>query len=490
LASLAPAAPAGANFDIFESETLNDLNSFGQEIPYVSGAPRQFTTASFDTSTFGLDSTEDSTAAGQNLNGCLKTGGPVFGGRTAWARFNPGVDGQIRAQAQTPGYDSIVWIREAREVAWGTTTFSDVRGRSNGCTDTFTSDGNEETALHASADMAYYVQVGAKCAGDATTCNPPAEPGGPTVIRLTFTPDDSDQDGVPDTQDACPGGAAGLVTSDGCPDVDQDGIRDDQEGPGCVGQRGVPAAAPYNGCLDGPNPPSTSPPAVVITGRDGNPDNTSSVDVELSLNWPKGTRQAVASNGTAVTEAIPIALAAKVPWKLRPATKSEAREVKVTFLGPGIQLTVSDIITLDPVPPRVTKYLLTPTARTKWYLGANTTDDRSGVRRLEALDARRRLIRRVEVCRRPTSCSRRVSRALDALPRRPRFLNVTDAAGNLTRKVVAVAAGCRIKVLVTKTRDPVDTVCKRPGDRCTARGYAWARAYPSLKCTRGRVRPR
>jgi hypothetical protein len=489
-AALCAAYPsaASASYDFFDDETLNDLNAFGQEVPYTSGAARVFT-ASFDTAPFSLEPTEGDDGPG-NLNGCLETPA-VFAGRTAWARFDPAVDGQLHVVAQTPGYDSIVWIREARQAPWGATTFSDVRGRPNNCSDINNAAGDEETIFTASETNVYYVQVGGKCpnGGDRTMCGDAAVPGGPTTIRLTFTPFDSDSDGVPDTSDACPGGERGFVTGDGCPDTDRDGIRDSEEGPGCVGQQGVVAPPPYNGCFDGPDPPGPGGASVVVRSTDDNPDNTASVDVLLQLNWPKGAREAFATN-SAGDPPVPIPLQARVPWTLRPAAKSETREVEVTFRGPNIDAKDSDTITLDPQPPRIAKTLLLRSASSRWYVGVQAVDDRdgSGVSRIEVLDGRRRALKRLRICD-AASCRRAVTRDLRRLAQKPRFLRAVDAAGNRSkpRALVIASGGCTIKVPMGGWR----VRCFDIGDRCTrSNPPLWADAYPALACRKHRVRRR
>lgn len=480
-------ATASASYDTFDQQTVNDVNSFGQEVAYASGDPRQFT-ASFDSSAYTLQAGEGDEAG--NLNGCLKPDGAVFAGRTAWVRFNPAVAGRLHAIAQTPGYDSVIWIREGRESEWKTASFSDVRGRAQTCADVNATAGDEEAQLDAAADRVYYVQVGGKCLAGRESCGDPAVPGGPTTVRLTFTPADADGDGVPDTQEGpgCQGqGEPGRVTADGCPDTDRDAIRDSEESPGCVGQKGVKAAHPYHGCFDGPAPPSTDGARVVITSLTGDPDNTSTADVLLRLNWPKGAREAFANNGAGDPD-VRIALTAEpVPWRLRPAAKSEAREVVVTFRGPDINASDDDIITLDPTAPRVEEYVLTRTRGKRWYLGVLATDDRdgSGVRVIEVLNRKRRVLRELELCGTRT-CEARVARGLTRIKGKPRFVRVTDAAGNARRRKIAVtSAKCRI--LVYERVEVTNYACFLPGDRCKPRKFAWGER--GLKCVKRRGEP-
>lgn len=482
LTALVLPAVAAASYDRFDDETVNDLNSFGQEVPYESGAPRQFT-ATFDSSAFTLEPGEGEETG--NLNGCLKPEGVVYGGRTGWVRFNPGVAGRLHAIAQTPGYDSVIWIREGREAAFRTASFSDVRGRSQTCADVNAVAGDEEAQLDATAEHVYYVQVGGKCPAGRESCGDPSVPGGPTTVRLTFTPFDADGDGVPDTREGagCQGqGEPGRVTADGCPDTDGDAIRDSEEGPGCVGQRGVAAAQPYNGCFDGPVPPTADGARVIITSLSGDPDNTSKVDVLLRLNWPKGAREAFANNGAGDPDVrIPLT-AEPVPWTLRPAAKSETREVVVTFRGPDINAADDDIITLDPTAPRVTEYVLSRSRGKRWYVGVLAADDRngSGVRDIAVLDRRRRLLREIQLCGGRT-CEARVAKGLRRIKGKPRFLRVTDAAGNSRRRKIAVTSA-RCRILVYERIEVTNFACFQPGDRCKPRRFNWADR--GLKCVK------
>jgi hypothetical protein len=484
--ALLMAVPAGAvaSYDNLDEETLNDVNSFGQEVPYTSGQARQFT-ASFDTSGFTLQPGEGDETG--NVNGCRETEGDVFAGKTGWVRFNPDVAGKLHVIAQTPSYDSIVWIRESRETGWKTASFSDVRGPNN-CSDVNDVPGDEETTFTGLADRVYFVQVGGKCAGGRASCDQAGVPGGPTTIRLTFTPDDTDSDGVPNTLEGpgCEGaGEKGKVTADGCPDTDQDGVKDSEEGPGCVGQKGVPAAQPYNGCFDGPTPPTPDGARVTITSSSGDPDNTSSVDVRLRLNWPKGAREAFANNGANDAD-VKIPLSAEpVPWRLRAAAKSETREVVVTFKGPNINAADDDIITLDPAPPSVRKYVLSPSGGKRWYVGVRAADDRngSGVSEIEVLDRKSRVLRSLDVC--APACRQTVKKAVTKLKRKPRFLRVTDAVGNRAKKPIAVTSSkCSIRVY--ERLEVLSFDCFKPNDRCHPKKYRWSIAKPALKCQKPR----
>jgi hypothetical protein len=501
----APAANAAAPsaYDLFDAQTLTSGDA-----PLVTGAVTELITPEFDNS-------NDTLQAGETTNpvaapACAEDANPNdnhWGAKTAWVRFNPGVAGNITARSITPTYDSIVWVRETTgKPGFGSATFSDL-GRAD-CSDSISGAGDEGigTVMHATPDHAYYLEVAARCGTkSASPCSPADEAaatGGSTRIRVTFTPDDSDQDGVPDTNDACPGTPGGTpVTGDGCSDTDRDGIRDDQEGPGCVGRPGVPQAFPYNGCPPGPAPPfPNSPPEVVITSLDGNPQNTNSTAVILQLNWRQGEQEALVSNGEVIGDAKRIPLAPQVNWTLAPALKSETRQVKVTFLGPGgLEDARDDIITLDVVKPTVRRYLLIddetrsqgvrPAASAGWYLGLDLTDDKSGVRRVEVLDARRRTLASRDLCGRAAQCPLKVLRPLVGRGR-PKYLRTRDDAGNVRTKALAHSrVKCYVMVPVAGRRYGYD--CFRPGQSCRTirRRYVWAASAPiRLSCNRrGRI---
>ncbi len=76
-----------------------------------------------------------------------------------------------------------------------------------------------------------------------TISSPKAKPAPVAVIIPTVEPPkDSDGDGVPDSDDACPT-VAGLAQFHGCPDTDGDGIPDKDDK--CPNQKGI---AKYHGC--------------------------------------------------------------------------------------------------------------------------------------------------------------------------------------------------------------------------------------------------
>jgi hypothetical protein len=480
-----PERTSGTDFDTFDAVTLNAVDGNGTEIPQLDAD--QLDAGPFDTSTFTVQAGESGTT--NNVNGCARADGSGFdfAGRTAWVRFDPGVAGTIAVRAFTPGYDSVLAVREATQAPWHLTQLADLPGHNVDCSNSTSGPGDEAVGYCAvpnpechgfpvEAQFAYYVQVGGKCPGGPETCSDPSVPGGPTTIRLTFVPDDADGDGVPDTLDECSGTPPGTqVNAAGCPDQDGDGIADADDD--CPAQPGVEAEPPYNGCPAGPVPPTPDGARVVIRSTDGNPDNTSTTDVLLSLNWPKGARRAFANNGAGDPDVeIPL-VGTPVPWELRPASKSEARQVNVTYRGPGIDESATDIITLDPIAPRVTRSLALHSSE-GWYVGLKMADDLagSGMKRVVLLDQDRQKLAARRFCSAARAgrdaesrdgCSRvRQSRFLVPRPR-PRFADVFDAAGNVRRtKIVYRDDGCKIKVV--ESENYYQFKCFQVGDRCGA----------------------
>lgn len=302
------AAIAGSDYDLFDAVTVNEVDEQGNEIAYL-GPAKQWNTPAIDTSAFGIEDGE-SNAVG-NLNGCLEDP-PVFAGRTAWVRFNPGVDGSIYVRAFTPGYDSVLMVRPATEAPWGASQFGDLRVPGADCSDVSDAAGDESVGYCADpnpncerfpvvAQRVYFVQVGGKCPGGPETCGAQEVPGGSTTIRIDFVPDDADGDSVPDTLDECDGTPSGTqVDAAGCPDFDGDGIADTADD--CSSLAGVEADPPYNGCPEGPDPPVVGEPFVAIESVTGDMDNTADPLVNLRLNWPKGAQSVLLSNGDGTFE--------------------------------------------------------------------------------------------------------------------------------------------------------------------------------------------
>jgi hypothetical protein len=457
-------AATGGNYDAFDAVTLNDVDAAGAEIPYSGGA-RQFDSQVFDTTTFTLEAGEN--GPGSSLNDCVTPDSTVeYAGRTGWVRFNPGVNGRIDVRAVTPGYDSILVVRTAAEVAWGSATLAHLQGL-EACADQTATAGDEVvTGFPVEADRVYYVQVGGLCAGGPTTCNDPATPGGVTQIHVTFTPFDTDGDGVPDSLDNCEGqGGPGPVTVDGCPDADGDGITDAADN--CPTLAGVPAPPPFNGCPAGPVPPDpANTPYVVIESLTGDLYSTPTRKVRLRLNWPKGTTSALISNRNTQTKTLTVSDV--LTWRLRGAKHPTVRGVRVRFRGPHVpDVIVGDTIELDPNPPDVPVAVLLRSDE-GWYVALRAEDQGTGVSKVAVLSEEKHTLDEETVCT-LRQCAEDVDVALTAMFWRPAFLQVTDPAGNvqvLPLKVTTAASIDCAYSLVPYRKPPSDLRCVKLGQRC------------------------
>ena len=417
-------ATSGTDYDSFDAVTLNDVGAAEVEIPYTGGV-REFTSAVFDSSAFTLDQGEAASSGG--LHSCGTTTGVSYAGRTGWVRFNPGIDGRVSVVAETPGHDSVVIVRAAAETPWRATTQAQLE-LPVACADRTSGAGDESiTDLPVTADRVYFVQVGGRCIGAASTCQDVATPGGLTRIRLRFAPYDTDADGVPDDRDNCEGqGTPGGVSTDGCPDADHDGIVDSADS--CPRTAGVAAAAPYNGCPDGPRPPDPSNnPYVQIQSMSGDDYSTKSRKVLLRLNWPKGTTSAVIRNARSQERVRRVGDV--VRWRLAKG-KPGARVVRVRFRGQGVpDISVGDTIHYDPNAPAVAESMLIESAQ-GWYVGLRLTDRGTGIGSVTLLDEEQQPIEGEVLC--DGGCENEVDLALSTPFRRPAYVQVIDTSDNKT----------------------------------------------------------
>ncbi len=428
VAAVEASAASGTDVDSFDAVTLNDVDGAGREVPHVGG-PRDFDSPAFDTSAFTLQAEE--VASGGGLHGCLTPLGPVYAGHTGWLRFDPGMSGRIEVVAETPGYDSVLVVRSAADAGWGSTSLADA-GTTVSCVDRVPGAGDEAaTGVAVTGDRVYFVQVGGRCAAGPDTCQDAGTPGGPTRVRLRFAPDDADGDGVADRQDNCEGqGSPGRVTADGCPDADADGVADAADA--CPDLAGVPAPAPYNGCPDGVRPPAPDAgPSVTIQSRTTHDTySTSTRNVDLLLNWPKGADSAAIRNGRGRPRVRD--LARVVGWRLPGSKGPTVREVQVRFSGPRIaDVVVVDTIVLDPTSPDVEASLVLESAQ-GWYVGVNLEDSGTGVRSVRLLDEDKRPLDDSQRVCSLDDCEGDVDLALSTTSRRPAYIEVVDPSGNTT----------------------------------------------------------
>lgn len=209
MASCFAPASAAASFDDLPGEALGDA-------PYRSAALFDATTASFDSNGFSEQQAEVDFPATY-----LACGG--WGAKTAWVRFQTAVEGNLRVDVKktTPG-DLFYTVYTAPTT---TPAFSDLHFLA--CQDGL--EGPEEGYVfghEVPANTVVFVQVLVQCRETAPQCSDverAAAPGGPTTVRLRFTPRNADGDPYPDSVDGCPALAGDFR---GCPDGDGDGVGD------------------------------------------------------------------------------------------------------------------------------------------------------------------------------------------------------------------------------------------------------------------------
>jgi hypothetical protein len=209
---LAPAT-AGASYDDLPGEPVNGA-------PHSSASAFD-QTVSFETSTFGEQ-------AGELNSFTVYLGCGAWGARTGWMRFATAVAGNLRVTVGS-GYDVFYKMYLA---GTGNASFGDLvdHGCHNGVVG-----GPNDDYIHGHeipAGRVVYVQVLAVCANrmNAVYCDEDeydTADGGPTTVRLRFTPANADGDGFADTLDSCPALAGPLA---GCPNRDGDGVPDHLDG--------------------------------------------------------------------------------------------------------------------------------------------------------------------------------------------------------------------------------------------------------------------
>lgn len=240
---------AVASFDNLPGEALG-------EAPYRSAAPLDATTAPFDSEAFGEQSPEVAFPASY-----LACGG--WGAKTAWVRFSTAVQGNLRVDVKktTPG-DLFYTVYTAPTA---NPEFSDLHFLA--CQDGF--NGPEESYFFGheiAANSIVFVQVLVECRETEPQCSQVERenaPGGPTTVRLRFTPGNGDGDSFADSLDACP---AAVGEFRGCPDSDGDGTGDADDA--CPGARGRAT----NGCRL-PDEDGDGSAATAAGGTDCNDEN-------------------------------------------------------------------------------------------------------------------------------------------------------------------------------------------------------------------------
>ncbi len=163
------------------------------------------------------------------------------GGRTGWTRYVAPLSGVVTVTLTTD-YDAILHVYTAPASSPpGLAGLQDM-----GCADADHAEkgGIETRPVGIATGQSVYVQTLGVCEAPCNAMG--AETGaGANTLKFSLVPDDTDQDGVADTADACPEIAG--TEADGCPlppppDADKDGVPDARDA--CAGAAGDLA----NGC--------------------------------------------------------------------------------------------------------------------------------------------------------------------------------------------------------------------------------------------------
>jgi hypothetical protein len=489
---LLAAAPASADYDTFDSETLNSTDASGNELPFAPSSQTVLTTPDLNTATFTVQNGEQ-TNDGRDMTGCVLGPGSVsWGGRTAWVRFVPKVYGTFVVDAQTLSndYDVILWMRDGPAAPRGTTPVGDIGVVNRSCIDAIHVGGSEKLQGpslkidQSNLGRTFWFQTAGLCAsgpppGPVACPSPNTAPGGLTRIRLTFTPVNGDGDGVSDPLDQCP--ATPGTQSDGCPppappappDADGDGFPDSEDfcfNPGFPGAQAVP---PFNGCPAGPTPP----PGRVGVLINGGATVTRERLVTLGLVWPPGAQRVEISNqGGGPAQSF--ALVQQMRWPLEQAFGDvRSRVVRARFIGPGIERDVSDEIDLDETPPRTQAAVQVAAGRSSHLVAIRATDNLSGVASARISDSKGRLLAAPRFC--PASgagCKKSIATTLTVKSKAvPKKLELFDAAGNRTLPTaIAAQAPCAGTPAIVNFKP----ACLKPGAGCNPSFNSDYQRYP------------
>jgi hypothetical protein len=227
--TLGLAASAGAEVpdspDVFNQQTFNTISG-GSEVGFAAS---QTVSRTYDTTAYTYAPGQETQERARS--GCGGGSSFAFGDRTAWMRFVPAVKGKLVVTASS-GYNVILFAYRSPLPRGSGPDFSESALITLNCNDASTG-GNEINMPVPSSVVvpgeAILLETASFCGIGAASCpTTPStgRPGGPTTLTVTFTADDADGDGVPDTLDACP--SASGPAPGGCPpsttDGDGDGI--------------------------------------------------------------------------------------------------------------------------------------------------------------------------------------------------------------------------------------------------------------------------
>jgi hypothetical protein len=253
LALATPALAVEPDYDAFNAVSLTEVHE-GQEVR-TQGAFNK--TVEYDTSSFTLQSEESAHEKHPGFNGCVveaedHTLHTYFGAKSAWMQLLPQGSGHLTVtltwdSSALAEYVPMIIIWKPAPVLPEAPSFStelEARMHNYECAKDADSEG------HARKDGVLSWNNGGKevsiAKGEAldiqtlSVCGfvkkgelpPPAcekeesiiagpHPGGPTHVKVEFIPNDTDGDGVPDSEDDCP---TEFGTVRGCPDQDKDGV--------------------------------------------------------------------------------------------------------------------------------------------------------------------------------------------------------------------------------------------------------------------------
>lgn len=287
--ALAPGAQAqvNADYDVFDGVALHGDVAWATATPFDARI-------TFNNATF-TEQEEYSTSPS-----AIATCG-AWGAKSAWIRFSTAVSGRLAVfvNSSTDPYDVFynLYAVPFSTAPSGSALITQLPEGEINCINTNVNTPDEAYSFQGGdaipANATIYMQVLSVCAyreGVQEPCTPAeraAAKGGPTVVDLTFRPDDRDADNTADTLDGCPD-QPGAPTSNpaGCPDGDSDGVVDKNDAcpavPGSAsngcriadedGDGFNSAAPPFNGTDCDDDDPTRSPGAVEDTNTERDDD--------------------------------------------------------------------------------------------------------------------------------------------------------------------------------------------------------------------------
>ena len=242
--------------------------------------------------------------------------------------------------------------------------------------------------------------------------------------------------------------------------------------------------------IDPPDP--GQPPYVLITALDGDPDTTTSLVVQLHLNWPVGAEQVLVTNGDGLATTLALN-ASLMDWQLLPLEAGAAastRTVTVTYRGPAIaDATVADSIVLDSQPPRLPLQRLYANGK-GWFLAMKAQDRGTGVQGIALLGSSGQPITGTVVCS-ASACPADAFKTFFTASARPRLARVTDAAGNskavtLVRRETTCHRERGSYPVFRGLRGGYD--CFAEGARCSKSDSHYWHESAYARCRQGRVK--